>query len=306
MSYVPAGRKFSLFSRDRSRTTTSDTEYACGHLSPLPRAGPSTSILSPSSPPIVFSPSKEEIPLSRTATPPVRLQRTDPYKKFGVPVPGSEQAKAFVKAEKQRMKVEKERREKERVVREAELELEREKEKTEQKEKGKETGKRHSIGSKWKRFSKGKEKEASTPVTPSALVKTPTAPSVFDPHDPGVEADADGEDEGHSQSHEGVLTDEPGGLHRGNTLVQVNLLIQPKGDKRRPQSSSGTKRWMFAKRIGTDASVSERDEEGKEKREGGMKLRFISSGKGRGRLKGTTERGYVSETGVSSVTYKLL
>ena len=54
---------------------------------------------------------EDMLPLAETTTPPTRPLQMDPYKTYGIPVPGSERAHAFLKAEKERIRAEKERRE---------------------------------------------------------------------------------------------------------------------------------------------------------------------------------------------------
>ncbi|GJJ13210.1 hypothetical protein Clacol_007461 [Clathrus columnatus] len=131
---LSARRKFSLFSRDRDAFLSSRFKDS---ISPASQSLSSdaipfepTSLSSPSpchnrisplsdssmSPAALSFRSHEgntadTTPTERFSIPPERPRRTDPYKKFNIPVPGTERARAFLKAEKEWVKAETQRRE---------------------------------------------------------------------------------------------------------------------------------------------------------------------------------------------------
>ncbi|KIJ54292.1 hypothetical protein M422DRAFT_241541 [Sphaerobolus stellatus SS14] len=232
-------------------------------FSPLPSAlltsssgSTSTSMTSPSS--SIFYPAP--LRRSKTANPP-RPQRTDPYKKYGLPVPGSEQAKAYIKADKEWLKTEKERRERLRKEREQE-EMERVRKAaaeeavkaTMRQLEGKASSKKKGNplcpkDRRMRRLSKGKDKEYSSSV-PSSPHPSPS-PSHLNLHydyDPGV--DADGEDDARSHdthdAHGGHGTmDEFGTLlpavqeeKEGDTASALSLSLGPTNSNTSPRAKS--------------------------------------------------------------------
>jgi len=242
------------------------------------------------------------IPLEQTTTPPPRPARTDPYKTYGVPVPGSDRARAFLKAEKERIRTERERKDRERAIREQENQQEAQRESVEG------SGRRNSekqvdVENVKRRTSAGISKKGKE--LPPALGL-----------DLGDEADE--EDDKVGMDEFGVLP----------SLNATSTSAIPHGQALVPPSSSHRKRgWVFTR--GNSKSAGEKKVKRREKKESKAKLtKDKSKGKdpdvtSKARPKSrdgskkafgfrsretsrSGDRGYSSDTGVPSLTYKLM
>ena len=329
LTLLQARRRFSLFSRDPSSTLLDKNNDFPVPVTPPPyttippvpvlpsppilnstatslpsnvAAGPSRSRAVSS--PISHPHSEDMIPLEQTSTPPFRPARTDPYKTYGVPVPGSDQARAFLRAERERIRAERERRERERVIRE---------QGTPQEAKGR-AGATSERRNSQKHAGVEKVERREQKFSPRCSKKG-KGPAHGHEFDPGGEADA--EDEKHT-TEDGV--DEFGvlpPLNATSASPQAQTLV-------RPTSSHGKRNWIFTRRSpdATGDKLGKRREKviAKEKpvklkrlsKDPRPKSRDSSHGSRTGfgfRSKDTPrnkDRGYSSDTGVPSLTYKLM
>jgi hypothetical protein len=215
---------------------------------------------------------------------PARPARTDPYKTYGVPVPGSDQARAFLRAEKEWIRAEKERKDRDRAL-EGNVEVSRPRDQRDMKapdrlsRKGKDTAPTHVLG------------PSDNPVP---QLKRP-------------------------------VTEDSNLVEFGILPVAVSALPQEQNPAR-PTSSKGRRGWVFSRRP-SEAAGEKRSE--KKERDKGRQAKAKSNykdphlakpktrpktGDGPKRAFGfysmdppnNKDRGYSSDTGVRSLTYKLM
>ncbi|KAF8586269.1 hypothetical protein K439DRAFT_1631889 [Ramaria rubella] len=258
-------------------------------------------------------------PLERTSTPPTRPTRTDPYKMYGVPVPGSERARAFLKAEKEWIKAEKERIEREKTTKAADESgagSREEPEESERRHKDKAAG--DAV--------RGRDPERSPKLCPGVIKKcldpprAPVKPLPVEPSpNPGEEADAESD----------KSTMEPHRLDELGILPVQNPSSSSSVSQARLRSSQG-KRWVFSRRVSDVSGDKVGKGRGKKDKdwEGGVKgedntgnkpsqpfapakiLKRPKSSRDRSQKRSLSFRskggGYSSDTGVPSLTYKLM
>ena len=266
-------------------------------LPPNAVAGPSHSRAPSFPPPRVDS--EIWIPLKQTTTPPARPTRTDPYKLYGVPVPGSDRARAFLKAERKWIRAEKERKDRERAIRGEGIAGDVHEESVD--------GHGENVRG-WERQIWRRES--------SKTIKDSPAPAI----DPGGEGGAVDGTETMGLNEFGVLP------VAGASVTSASPQEQ---NQARSRSSQGRRRsWVFPHRHSETAGEKEKRREKKEKGKvtkesnsskskgfelakstarpksrDGPKISFGFRSKGRARSR---DRGYSSDTGVPSLTYKLM
>ncbi|KAF8518623.1 hypothetical protein JB92DRAFT_2902405 [Gautieria morchelliformis] len=293
-------RKFSLFSlsppshpsRPSSRDDTTppvpvlpappNLKGVAATLLPNAVAGPSRPRdLSPTVPHVDL---EDTTPFEQRQTLPARPARTDPYKTYGVPVPGSDQARAFLRAEKEWIRAEKERKDRDRAL-EGIVEVSRPR------------GQGGVKGPERQTSRKGKDTAPTHVLVPS--------------------------DNSQSQNKKPVTED--------NNLVEFDVLPVAKSALPQEQNparptSKGRRSWGFSCRP-PEAAGENRSE--KKERDKGRQAKAKSKSKDPRLTKSKTrpksgdgskrpfgfrsmdppnskDRGYVSDTGVPSFTYKLM
>lgn len=256
------------------------------------------------------------VPLEQLVMPPERPMRTDPYKKFNIPAPGSERAMAFLKAEKEWIKAETERRKREHrastltVKPVTNTPVEPEKLDTEDKKSsGSKSGhcRRHSLSAR-RKPSKDTEIVSSPPPPPELgsvasedgenserlkvfIPQTPT-PDEFGVLPAPLSAVPE---EDHA-----TATDHP---HEEEDLTRDST------SSSQQRLSQGKRLWVFSKRSKSqhEGAKEKWKEEATEKKPERLKSKDDSKIKvPRISLKGVKDGGYVSDTAVTSLTYQLM